>query len=498
MRGTFAPAPTRLARRAWWLIFAFAFCLACDSDEDRAIPEAASITRALSGDTPFPNGCGVPGQQTVSSEAEPTIAVNPLDPRNIVAVWQQDRFAIDGGALSNVAAVSKDGGESWQTILIHGLSRCTGPATSDERTSDPWLSFGPDGKLYLASLTFSEQPTNSVIAGPTKLVVSTSGDGGLTWDDPVDVQPFDLTYNDREAITADPSRTGYAYYAFVKRLGAFGESGIEMFSRTTDGGKTWSTPAPILLPLPGTLPDPTLIVALPNGTVLNLALIANLTPFLPDAVPRVPWVVVGSRSTDAGNTWSLPTTIATLVPAAPVDPDSGKIVRGYNLISAAAGPDGTAYVAWNEIESTSSSAIRFSKTTDGGLTWQAPATVTNVNSQAFVPTLAVSGDGTVGVAYYDFRNDRKGDNELTTDIWFSFSRDGGLSWRESHLAGPFDILTAPETESSGVAGLFVGDYEGMTGLPGAEFAGVFTVSRPLASHGPSDIIFARIDAGALR
>jgi Neuraminidase (sialidase) len=376
---------------------------------------------------------------------------------------------------------------------LPNLSRCTATGASDERASDPWLSFGPDGTLYYASLTFSETPINPIVAGPTKLVVSTSQDGGRTWNDPVDVQPFDGTYNDREAITADPTRPGHAYYAFVKRYGAFGESGIEMFSRTTDGGKTWSTPAPILIPPPGTLTDPTLILVLPDGTLVNVALVANLSPFLPDAVPRVPWVVVAARSQDQGQTWSLPGTIATLTPGAPVDPDSGKIVRGYNLISAAVSPQGTAYVAWNEIESASSSRILLASSTDGA-TWSAPIVVRAVASQAFVPSLAVSGEGTIGVAYYDFRNDRAGDDTLTTDLWFSHSRDGGATWKESHLAGPFDILTAPETESSGVAGLFVGDYESLAGLPGSAFVGVFTVSRPLAQAGPSDIVFARIEA----
>ena len=435
--------------------------------------------------------------QTVSSEAEPSLAVNPTNARNIVAVWQQDRFAIDGGALSNVVSVSNDGGESWRQVLVAGLSRCTGSAASDERTSDPWLSFGPDGTLYLASLTFSEQPTNALIAGPTKLVVNTSHDGGLSWDPSVDVQPFDGIYNDREAITADPTRPGYAYYAFVKRYGVFGESGIEMFSRTTDGGKTWSIPLPIVIPPPGTLTDPTLILVLPDGTLLNFALIANLTPFLPDVVPRIPWIIVVARSADQGQTWTLPAPIATLSPGAPIDPDSGKIVRGYNLISVGAAPDGTAYVAWNEIESTSSSQILFSRSTDHGTSWTTPKPVKTLATQGFLPSLAVSGDGTVGVTYYDFRNDRPKDDRMTTDVWFSSSRDRGDHWQETHLAGPFDMLSAPETESSGVAGLFVGDYEGFVGLPGSEFAAVLTVAKPLAGSGPSDIVFARIDAARL-
>src|SRR5436853_3283858 len=73
------------------------------------IPAAAlggvESTVRISGATPYPNGCGVTGQQTPSSEAEPATSFNPRDPSQVIAVYQQDRFAVDGGALANIAAV---------------------------------------------------------------------------------------------------------------------------------------------------------------------------------------------------------------------------------------------------------------------------------------------------------------------------------------------------------------------------------------------------------
>jgi hypothetical protein len=442
----------------------------------------------VGGKTPFPKGCGVPGVQSKNTEAEPSIAVNPRNARNIVIAYQQDRFAIDGGALSNVVAVTKDGGTTWKRVLVKGLSRCTGG--KDERSSDAWLSFAGDGTLYLASLTFSETPTNSLVAGPTKLVSQVSHDGGYTWGPAVDVQPTDRIYNDREAITADPKRKGFAYYAFVKRLGVFGESGPEMFSRTTDGGKTWSTPVPIFVPPPLTLTDPTLIKVLPDGTLLNLVLVANLSPFLPDQVPRVPWLIIASRSTDEGATWSVPVVIARMKPSAPTKPDGGNVVRSYNVISFDVARDGTAYVAWNEIVSATDSTIFVARSTDDGQSWSGPVVVKHVATQAFLPTLAVDGHGTVGILYDDFRKDRPGDRALTTDVWLSRSYDRGKSWHEVHAAGSFDMLRAPNSESSGVAGLFVGDYQGMAGLPRG-FVAAFAQALPQALHGYSDVFFAR-------
>src|SRR3954453_10042543 len=117
-----------------------------------------SHLQPLSGVSPFkPGGCGVPGSPTFDSEAEPSFAVNPKDPRNAIAVWQQDRFVVDGGALSNIVSVTQDGGATWKRVLVPGLSRC--PGRPDERTSDPGISIGPDGTAYLATLTFTAYRT---------------------------------------------------------------------------------------------------------------------------------------------------------------------------------------------------------------------------------------------------------------------------------------------------------------------------------------------------
>ena len=391
-----------------------------------------------------------------------------------------------------MAAVSHDGGASFHTVFVAGLSLCTGG--SDQRVSDPWLSWGPDGTLYLASLTFSEMPQNTAVAGPTVLVSQTSLDAGEHWSAPVAVQPFDTTYNDRESIAVDPTRPGHAYYVFVKRYGTQGESGIEQFARTSNGGKTWSAPQPIYVPPPGMLTDPTLVTVLPNGTLVNTLIVANLTPFLPSQVPRVNWQIVAQHSLDGGTTWTGATTIATIFPAAPVDPQTGKVVRAYPVISSAVAPDGAVYVAWNEIPTaTGPSSIRFARSVDGGATWSAPEIVKQSPGQAFLPSIAVANDGTVGVSYDDTRNDTSTGttDDFATDVWLSTSHDRGSTWTERHLAGSFNMASAPESDSAGVQGLFVGDYQGLVALPGS-FGAVFAQGRPAAVHGPTDLFFTKL------
>jgi hypothetical protein len=51
------------------------------------------------------------------------------------------------------------------------------------------------------------------------------------------------------------------------------------------------------------------------------------------------------------------------------------------------------------------------------------------------------------------------------------------------------MLTAAESDSSGVAGLFVGDYQGIAALPRG-FVNAFAQARPQSRFGRSDIFVA--------
>ena len=477
----------------WCVLLCVAALVGLDATVADAGPGRVRLLQPISSFSPFPaDGCGVPGARARDSKGEPSVAVNPRNPSNVIAVWQQDRFVVDGGALSNIVGVSKNGGRTWRRVEVPGLSRCTGG--TDERTSDPSVSIGSDGTAYLATLTFTEHPDLVGLAGPTSMLVSRSTNGGITWSRPVTVVNANV-YDDRESVTADPRRAGRAYYVWVRRLGIVGAEGTEFFSRTANGGRTWSAPRQITVLRAGTLPDPSFIEVLPNGTLVNLYLLANASPFLPPSVPRTPWDVMVQRSTNQGNTWSAPKRIARIdPPSAPKDPGTGAVVRAYNEISAAVGPHGSIYVAWNVIRSRRSSQILFSKSRNGGRGWSAPRAVATLHTQAFLPSLAVAGDGTLGVTWDDLRNDKRGDNQLTTDVWFAHSHNDGTSWRQTHVAGPFNALTAAPTDSTGVAGRFLGDYQGLAGLPHG-LAAVFAQGKPRATHGGTDIFFARLDGG---
>src|SRR3954451_18330641 len=110
---------------------------------------------------------------------------------------------------------------------------------------------------------------------------------------------------------------------------------------------------------------------------------------------------------------------------------------------------GRVYIAWQDHQDNphGDDLIMLSHSDDGGLTWSAPVKVNQTPSgtftdQAFEPAVHVNADGVVAVSYYDFRNDVSGDGALTTDHWIIHSHDGGATWTEDHLGGPFDMHQA--------------------------------------------------------
>ena len=418
--------------------------------------------QAISGPSPFPAGC--PGAildetRIAGAEIEPAITVNPAHPRNIVATWQQDLGP--GAARTDLIGTSRDGGRTWKRATIPGLSSCTGG--SFDAATDPWLSAGPDGTIYFsgAVLDFSTEPSPAVpFAGPSVRL-------------------------EREVITADPARPGHAYAVWWERdpLMPFVGS-THQFARTTDGGVTWSTPTTLDAAPDGALDQSAEIHVLPNGSLL-----ATFARFQIEGTAAVQ-KLFASRSTDQGETWSEPLEVASQPIQPYLDPETGDQLPNQDLTfhSAAIAPDGTLYVAWDHASSPTTGEIDIVKSSDGGATWSGPTPLPGVSAFAFQPAIAVDSRGTVGLMWYDARNDLPGDTPLTTDVWFAHSRDGGNSWKQLHVAGPFDFRTAPRpTEFPRL-----GEYQGLAGLRGRGFAAAFTQAAPQAQDGPTDIFFARI------
>jgi hypothetical protein len=442
------------------------------------------------------------GQRTVylNSEVEPWVDANPTDPNNIVAVWQQDRWS-DGGSRGPVAGVTFDGGSSWTPVPIPGITRCSGG--SFERATDPWLSFAPDGTVHQISLALDIDPPADRPGGNGRnaLMVSRSTNGGLTWTAPVTIIADDNPrfLNDKQSITADPTDPHLVYAVWDRLKSSLGNvinpervpgdlsfKGAAMFTRTTDGGATWE-PARVLYD-PGAISQTigNQLLVVPDGTLV--AFFDEILGTRNSAGPG-PFNLALKRSFDKGVTW-LPRGPAIrtnkLLPLGTITPDLHRAIRdGALLFDVAVDSDsGDLYAVWQDARFSGFQfdEVAFSMSADGGLTWSAPTKVnrTPVNTtnplrqQAFLPSVAVTADGTVVVTYYDFRNDGSvGELADHFAVHCHAPCPGGSSFdSEVRVTDTsFDILNAPVAR-----GLFLGDYVGLA-ASGSDALAVFTMPQ---------------------
>jgi hypothetical protein len=450
------------------------------------------------------------------SEVEPFGALNPSDARNIIAVVQQDRWN-NGGAHGIAAGVSNDGGASWSVVPLP-FSACAANAPDSlqyERASDPWVSFGPGtpanprtgATAYAVSLSFNQS------AGKNGNTVSAavSYDGGTTWTHaqsmhadaqsgvplPVPDSNFQF-FHDKESVTADPTRPGYAYAVWDVLIGPNANvdsdihsssfSDLTLFTRTTDFGVTWS---PVRVINPSANPTTTL-----NQTIGNVIVVDPRTGTLYNFFNQIfntgsngggnPAGAHGDNaafqtSTDAGLTWSAVHLISSMDDLGVTDPNNvdprtnkapAPLRVGNGLPAPAIDPEtGALYVVWEDARFSGSDEVAITTSTDAGAHWTAPKRVNTPSGQpAFTPAVGVldSGKagvpGKVGVTYYQLGPTSLGSTptgyfikEFPADAITSnppASIDTGVA--ATTVLTPFNMLDAPFA-----LGYFTGDYEAL-------------------------------------
>jgi hypothetical protein len=435
---------------------------------------------------------GGPGTNFVNSELEPLVDVNPTDPGNVIGVYQQDRWS-NGGAHGLVTSTSFDGGATWAESWAH-FSICAGGNVANggdfQRASDPWVTFAPNGDAYFMSLSASADLRTSA------MLVAKSTDGGDTWTEPTTLirETSDFNFNDKNSMTADPTDSNFVYAVWDRSrhpgqtledpnfnaLHAFSFRSDIMFSRTTNGGASWEPPRAIFRPKENVFTIGNQIAVLPDGTLVDAFFLIRGSGIQPSLNQYREAVIV---STDKGVTWSKPIIVDRHVVAPVSDPDTGQAHRTGDII-----PDvavdmstGAMYVVWQDGRFTGRAAVALSKSEDGGRTWSTPIKVNQTpllgdrNDQAFTPSVHVADDGTVGVSYYDFRNNTTGGG-TDTDHWLAHchaaSEDCTLasSWDEETrvTSTSFDSRLAPVAR-----GFFLGDYVGLDNI-GNTFTPFFT------------------------
>lgn len=450
----------------------------------------------VSGASPYASCANIgPGQTNyLNAEVEPYLAVNPNNLTNFIGVWQQDRWS-DGGARGLAGAYSNDSGHTWSPTQLP-FSACATGGLNYERASDPWISIGPDGTAYAVSISFNASNNNNGVGA------AVSTDGGATWNHTqliiANNEPTTQFFNDKESVTAHPTIVGTAYAVWDRLESPNGNPyanrhtaafrGPAMFSKTADGGKTWSAPK-VIVNTPSrqqTLGNQ--IVVDPNPqrhTLYNF--FTFFTPPFNVTASKVAFV----KSTDDGATWTKPQIIADLRSVGVINPNvpTEGVRTGDDIPEAAIdAATGQLYVVWQDSRFNGGhyDEVALSTSSDFGKTWSAPIRVNTPTPgrPAFTPSVRVNSAGTVGVTYYDFRN--LGSTNMTTlptDYWKTTSTNAGASFgNEARLTpeGSFDMKKAPNAE-----GLFVGDYEGLAAR-GTDFVPFFVKTTNTVGN-PTDV-----------
>jgi hypothetical protein len=385
----------------------------------------------------------------------------------IVSTFQVGRF-FNGGASDIGFATSVNGGASWTSGVLPGLTFNAGAVVPFERVSDASVAFDARDNVWM----ISSIPILPNLSVPT-VTVNRSTDGGLTWGNPVTIPPpagktVDL---DKNWTVCDNHPASPFYGHCYTELDNFGAGDLELMSTSVDGGSTWSAPIPTDGHDKGLGGQP---VVQPNGRVV--------VPF-----ESLNGTMSSFASTNGGASWSHGVKIAGIR-----FHGVGGGLRTSPLPSAETAADGTVYVAWEDCRfrpKCSSNDIVFSTSRDG-TSWSDPARVpidpVTSTVDHFIPGLAVdpgtSGAGThLALTYYFYPTAAcAGNCQLT--VGYTSSPDGGAHWGNAlQLAGPMALSDIAQTSQ----GPMVGDYIS-TSFVGGRASTVFPVGLPHVAGGAFD------------
>jgi hypothetical protein len=244
-------------------------------------------------------------------------------------------------------------------------------------------------------------------------------------------------------LAADPKDPQHLVAAWVQdKIATAAASGV-LSAVSHDGGRTWTPTFPRFSRCAGgnaanggdysRASDPWLSIA-PNGDVYAVALAVNSF-----AGPETNSAISVSKSTDGGLTWGDAVAVA-----------RGPIANGFNdkaTITADPADANFVYVVWDrdfEDDQTTSGLVEapafFSRTADGGRTWDPPRTIySGAGARTIGHVLVVLPSGALVDVFT--RGLPAAGGKTTYDLVLVRSSDRGLTWSAPQSIS--DIVTAP-------------------------------------------------------
>jgi len=351
------------------------------------------------------------------------IATDPSNPLNVIVGTNDANCGYEGSATQGFL-VSLDGGSDWSQYCMPGRGR--GDQSYFTPIGPPILGgYDRNGVAYIGGYY-----SNTLGAGNGEGFQKSSD--GVHWTAPA---PAILSYKDEPiycwmAVDANAS-SPYVNSVYVScvMLGSIGgESSNQLVvAHSRDGGTTWQE-ANVAPPQTGYNEDLyTALTVGSDGTVyLTWQFCSAKHPCInPGAYPVD---MAFSKSSDGGNTWSKPKLVAPVTNVYPLPNTQDVVVPNTPAIGVdnSDGPyAGNLYVVMYNWTGTFMQVVVV-RSTDGGNTWSKPVPVApGITHDQFLPWIAVSPTGLVGVSWLDRRNDPA---DVNFQAFAGISSDGGLSF----------------------------------------------------------------------
>jgi hypothetical protein len=381
----------------------------------------------MSNDGPADNG-----------DNEVDIAINPTNPANMIAGWNDY-----GVGNSCGVGYSTNGGRTWHTDWLRGMTTAGGNSTYDYGAGDPSVGFLNDGTAVFTCNAWSNTK-------PTAIFVTTSGDGGRSWAAPQKVADAATKAGnlDHPMMTIDHynNRALIAYTAWS----GYQANSYGLVSDST--GTSWSGPYRIAADYKSNSPDifDVSLAGAPDGTIYSTAGVwQHVTEWSEQAV-------VVSQLRPGETAFAHSVKVRDLVPAPITFPNES----WRTSMQASIGVDlaGTVYELTGDYVS-GYLHMYLAKSIDHGGSFPTQLQLTSGTRDQIMPWMAVTPGGRVDTVFYDY-------DEATglMDTVYGQVPAGGSQMSRSVVQGGIDGDAQPPRGPGHSP--FMGDYIGIDSLPG--------------------------------